>query len=252
MSTRTLSQHRGRKAARQRGLTLIELIVVLTILVALGSLLVPVVRGALARSHVATCATSFPEVTKMLLTTEVVGTDYGDGWTTGVDQTGTSVNNATTGTLTADEVDALNELGIENVFNHNTAEADYNVTFNAGLTGVTLDDTTDVIVLTDPQAESIYLQAAGDEKYVWLGIDKSWTKLGDAAPEPPVHFGDAEGALPHQVYSRFGAIFQVADAAGDALDVAKFKRVSYTLDGEEFETADNHIGVHWQEVHGNN
>ncbi len=268
MSNSAMSSRR----ARQAGLTLIELVVVLTILVAIGGLLVPVIGNALTRSHVATCASNYPEVTKMLITAEATRGEFGDGWTTGVFGVGAGaddpVNNSSAntdgggyanggtggtlavGNLATDEVTALNDLGITTVYNHgDPAAADYDVTFNAGLTAETLSATTDVIVLTDTQAELIYLQTGGSEKYIWLGIDKTWTLLGELTPEPPSHFGDTEGALPHQSYSRFGAIFQVADASGNPM--AKFRRVSYCIDGDLFETGDNHIGIHWQEVHGN-
>ncbi len=252
------------RASRHAGLTLIELVVVLTILVALGGVLVPVVGNSLTRSHVATCAVNYPELTKILIQMEATRGDLGDGWTTGVfDSDGSPVNNSAlntdgggggagilaTGTLTADEVTALTDYGITTVWNHGDPTAsDYDVTFNPGLTSEAITAATQVIVLTDSQAQDIYLQVGGSEKYIWLGIDKTWDALGDVTPEPPVHFGDAEGSLPTQSYSRFGAIFQVADADGDPM--AEFKRVSYCIDGSAFETGDNHIGVHWQDVHG--
>lgn len=262
-----MNSKRIQNRRRQQGLTLIELVVVLTILVALGGLLVPVIGNALTRSHVATCASNIPEIYKMLVTAEATRGEFGDGWTTGVFSAGAGdgqpVNNSAAntlgggggagtlavGTLTTGEIAALAELGIVNVFNHGDPTApDYDVTFNAGLTTEALGTTTEVIVLTAPQAEEIYLQAGGSEKYIWLGIDKPWTFLGEVTQEPPVHFGDADGAFPNQAYSRFGAIFQVADAAGDALPVAEMKRVTYSLDGSAFETGDNHIGIHWNEV----
>ena len=241
-----------RKAGR-RGLTLIELVVVLTILVAMGGLLVPMIGSALTRTHVATCSATYPELTKMLSQMHLTTFSYGDNWTTGVDTAGDAVNGGlTAGTLEADEVTALAEIGIVNVWDHAAPvdrTADYNITFEPELTSETLSDSTSVLVLDDTQAAAIFLETAGDEKYVWFGIDTVWDGVGTVTPEPPVHFGDADNALPHQAYSRFGAIFQVADADGNAM--AEFKRVSYSLDGEgNFETADNHIGIHWQEVVG--
>ncbi|MEM6692903.1 MAG: prepilin-type N-terminal cleavage/methylation domain-containing protein [Planctomycetota bacterium] len=259
----------------QRGLTLIELIVVLVILVGLGGLLVPAISNALTRTHVATCAQNIPEITNTLFRLNTLTGSYGDGWSTGVYGTGATnadqpVNNfladgttartgavLTSGTLSADQVDALNGLGIVNVFDHAPeTSADFNVTFNNGIepngaTSETLATTTQVIILSDAQAQGVYLQTGGSEQYIWLGLDKSWTGLGTVAPEPPVHFGDnPDGGLPDQTYSRFGAIFQVADAAGDP--VAEFKRVTYSLDGDAFETADDHIGIYWDEIDASN
>ena len=261
----------------QRGLTLIELVVVLTILVALGSLLVPVIGNALTRSHVATCASNIPETSKMLVSANATLGTFGDGWTTGVFGAGTGdgdpVNNSAatpfggggTGSLaaaplTADEVLALNDLGITNVFNHGApTSTGYDVTFNPALTAETflfVSVCTEIFTLTAAQATGANLPApTANQKFIWLGIDKTWSLLGTLTPEPPVHFGDTEGALPTQVYSRFGAIFLIEENDGGAADnedaSASFARVSYNLEGEDgFETADNHIGIHWDEVQG--
>lgn len=261
--------NRARRAPK--GLTLIELIVVLTILVALGGLLTPVIANALTRSHVATCSVNIPETYKALLLRQTTVGDLGDGWTTGVFGAGTGAGEAVNdsaasafggggsggldalvGTLTAAEAVALNEAGINTVFNHGDPATvpDYNVTFNPGLTGVALDDSTPVIILDTAAADAIYLPSANGERYVWLGLDVSWTGIGTSIGEPPVHFGDTPGALPHEVYSRFGAVFQVGDAGG-TFPSAQLRTVTYNIEGEAatFETAGNHIGIHWQEVH---
>ena len=49
---------------RRRGLTLIELVVVMTILIALGGLLIPMFASMLTRGHTSTCATNIGEVAK--------------------------------------------------------------------------------------------------------------------------------------------------------------------------------------------
>ncbi|MEM1293851.1 MAG: type II secretion system protein [Verrucomicrobiota bacterium] len=252
-----------RRRAKQAGLTLIELLVVLVILTGIGGLLIPTINSALSRTHVATCAQTFPEVHQMIQRAQLenpgsFGTDFDSGITTG---TSTPVNSVTGGTLAAvdltdGEALALAAVGITSVVDH--AVAPPNITFDIGATQRLLvnnvttptaaSTTPAVITLTDDQAESIFLEAGGSEKYVWFGIGRDWTLLGDVAPEPPAHFGDTPGALPDQVHSRFGVIFQVADAAGAALSAAEYKRVSYCLDGDGFETADGHVEVYWEEL----
>ncbi|MEM9827981.1 MAG: type II secretion system protein [Planctomycetota bacterium] len=261
----------------QRGLTLIELIVVLVILVGLGGLLVPVIRNALTRTHVSTCAQSFSEITNSLNRIAALTGGYGDRWSTGVFGAGANADSAVNAFLadgttarpgaalaiheiTADEGEALEGLGIANVVDHAdpTTVAGYNVTFNNGIDPTTTPEAitgADVIELSPAQAAGLYLPAAGPtQTYIWLGIDKSYTLLGTEFPEPPVHFGDnPDGGLPDQTYSRFGAIFLIDD--GDAGIVgdgaAEFKRVTYSLDGEGFETSDDHIGIYWDEVDRN-
>jgi len=236
----------------RKGLTLIELLVVLVILVATGGLLIPTINNALTRSHVATCAATILEVHQMMQRVQLefgqFGTEFDSGIATGVTTGG--INGQAIAPLTADEVTALSNAGITSVVDHDPTAADYNVTFNIGATSRTLADGENVITLTDTQAEQIFLPAAGDEKYVWFGIGRNWSLLGNLTPEPPVHFGDTPGALPDEVHSRFGIIMQVADENGDALERAEFKRTSYSLDGTNFETADNHIEVYWEEVSG--
>ena len=61
----------SRAKKTRNGLTLIELIVVLVILVGLGGLLVPTISNALSRTHVATCATTYPEVHQMMQRVEL-------------------------------------------------------------------------------------------------------------------------------------------------------------------------------------
>ena len=279
------SQTNGRAPRRQRGLTLIELVVVLTILVALGGVLVPVIGNALTRSHVATCATNFPEVTKLMIAANSTLGTYGSGWTTGVFVTGAAAggdaavntvlnpagvtDSLNVDTLTDDQKEALADIGIGAVCDHSDTSIDeFDVTFNSGIEDncvALVDAAGDAVVadvhvleLTQDQWEGINLPdpttiGGAGSAYIWLGLDKTWTLLGTLTPEPPVHFGDTEGALPNEVYSRFGGIFLIDDdaTADNSNATARFTRVSYNITGDDaFETADNHIGIHWQEVHG--
>ncbi|MEM9419130.1 MAG: prepilin-type N-terminal cleavage/methylation domain-containing protein [Planctomycetota bacterium] len=260
----------SRRPAARRGLTLIELVVVLTILVALGGLLVPIIGNVLTRSHVATCSSNIPEIASMLLRKDALQGTFGDNWSTGI-ETGaaatTSVNGNAIGTLSAGEIEALDAAGITTVYDHEletnatvfTATNPYDVTFNNEAVEETITGTTQVITLTQAQLDGLNVTAtvADGDRYIWLGIDKDWTGLGVDMPEPPVHFGDTPGFFPDEVYSRFGAIFQVGQSDGaatpatEALGRARFVMVTYSLDGDAFETADNHIAIHWQEVDNN-
>ena len=251
------------QSAHRRGLTLIELIVVLVILTALGAILVPIIGNAITRSHLATCLTNFPEVTKMLNQASNLQGGYGDGWTNPENvMTPAATDPQFSGApLTDDQIGALAGLGLENFTAPNTATPEYNVTFNNGvapgsgsaLTGGT--GGTDVAVLTAEGIEALNLPPlpttnTDNEQYVFFAIDKSWSLLGTVTPEPPVHFGDTPGALPDEVYSRWGAIFKVSDGdatADNGNGTASFQRVTVYI-GDAFETADNHSAVYWQEI----
>lgn len=263
-----------RRRAQEAGLTLIELLVVLVILTGIGGLLIPTISSALSRTHVATCAQTFPEVHQMIQRAQLESGSYGTDFDSGID-TGTltaGVNGQFTEALSDDEALALAAVGITSVVDHDASDPDYNVTFSIGATQRLLVDSVtapteasanpEVITLTDLQAESIFLPSATGtattsptgEKYVWFGIGRDWSLLGSLAPEPPAHFGDTPGALPDEVHSRFGIVVQVADSTGAALETAQFVRVSYSLGntdgvaGADFETADNHIEVYWEEL----
>jgi prepilin-type N-terminal cleavage/methylation domain-containing protein len=237
----------------RRGLTLIELIVVLIILVGLGGLLVPVIGNALTRTHVATCSANFPEITQALMRMDALRGNFGDGWDSCTDGT-LAVNGPgyTVVPLAAGEELALAEAGITQVFDHPDVTArtvDFNVTFNPEYRPARpLIVGEELMTMTPEQAAALSLPPG---KHVVLGIGPNWTGLRDVAFEMPVHFGDTPGFLPHQVYSRFKAIFQVADAAGP-LPRAQFRGVTIALNGESYETADFHAAVYWTEVNQQN
>lgn len=265
----TFTAFRGR-ARNSRGLTLIELVVVLTILVALGGIVVPVVGNFFTRSHVATCTTNIPELSKLMIMKASENGAYPDGFQTGIASaafthgaisvaSGDVVNNTLNGasglqthTLTADEVLALNGAGITTVYDHGVAS---DPTFEIDPTSRTLAAGQELVALTNEQAEAISLPigtgtstAIANQRYVWLGLGPECTLFGAVAMEAPAHFGDDPDRGPNDVFSRFGAIFQLADETGGALETAKFKRITYSIDGEVFETIDSHVQVFWEDT----
>ncbi|MEM1228581.1 MAG: type II secretion system protein [Planctomycetota bacterium] len=266
----------SRAKQARRGLTLIELIVVLVILVGLGGLLVPTITNALTRTHVSTCAVTFPEVHQMMQRVQLEFAGFGTNFDSGIIAGGDPVNNSAANTLgggggsgallaanlTAGEASALVAVGITSVVDHVPTNAGYDVTFaiggDAGPTVRSIAANTNLITLTDAQAQAIFLPNATNgtgtvapttgQKYVWFGIGRNWSLLRQLAPEPPTHFGDAPGALADQVHSRFGIIMQVTDSTGTALERAIFRGVSYCIDGDVFETGDNHVANYYLEV----
>ncbi|MEM9399241.1 MAG: prepilin-type N-terminal cleavage/methylation domain-containing protein [Verrucomicrobiota bacterium] len=253
----------ARRKRNQKGLTLIELLVVLVILVGIGGLLVPTINNALSRTHVATCATSFPEVHQMMQRVQLEFGEFGTDFDSGIyEGGGDPVNNSAatftltgggangTGALvanalTANEVISLEGAGITSVVDH--AGTPPNVTFDIGANQRTLTTGGTLLNLSNAQANAIFLpDAPAGSRYFWLGIGRDWSLLGNLAPEPPVHFGDTAGVLPDEVHSRFGIIMEVFENE----DAAQFRRVSYCIDGDAFETGDNHIEVYWEEISG--
>jgi prepilin-type N-terminal cleavage/methylation domain-containing protein len=65
---------------RRRGLTLIELIVVLMVLVALAGVLIPMLPSMLTRAHVGAHTTNVTEATKLILSYQATNNGFPDQW----------------------------------------------------------------------------------------------------------------------------------------------------------------------------
>lgn len=219
------SRHRNRK-----GLTLLELIVVLTVLVALAGILLPTLPNLLRSSHVAVCSTNIPQLNKAVTTFAFLGTgQHPDQLDTMVDGTGAIdglpgdladyAGNLAVDTLTADEIESLAALGIANVI---VADWDENPTFGAHRGApIALDATTDVLIATDAQMlDAFNVQPIAGSRYVVFGVGMQSTIVGSQNGgifEAPVHFSDDAGLDPNSVYSRYVVVYRVFADGDDAV-----------------------------------
>jgi type II secretory pathway pseudopilin PulG len=170
--------------ARRAGLTLIELIVVLTILIALAGLLVPMLPSMLTRAHTSTCSTNIGEAVKAIGTYQQLYAAYPNNWDALGDGTnmidyfaggsmmpsgvvsGSTVagvggnGELTAGSLTANEISALTGVGITQlqgmVAKGASAPAGFDPTFNyysnSPTTANVINITTSTkLALLDPQ-----------------------------------------------------------------------------------------------------
>src|SRR5262245_29592790 len=112
-----------RSAVRRRaGLTLMELVVVMTILIALAAILVPLFPNLLRRAHKATDATQTSELAKALQSYQALYVSYPDEFDLLTDGSafpaylpadgGTFGGAATATALTTDEAKALGRVGV--------------------------------------------------------------------------------------------------------------------------------------------
>src|SRR5579862_6496570 len=69
-----------RTTRTRNGLTLMELIVVLMILVALAGIIIPMLPSMLTRAHVATHTTNVTEIAKLILTYQATHPGFPDQW----------------------------------------------------------------------------------------------------------------------------------------------------------------------------
>ncbi len=218
--------------ARRRGLTLIELVVVLTVLTALGGILVPVVGNMIARTHFAKCSVTIPDITRQMTRSFASDLRYPDQWDSLINDAGGLFDKTPGGnaggnleaiTLTQDQVNGLAALGI-------TSVVDLDPTIDG-------DATWDVAPLGKPpralaaDGEVAAMVNAGDSvvslnlkrhlidpttRYIVFGIGNNCTAVGPTGlfVESPTHFGGEDAMNPRDVYQRYAAIFSV-NGAGD-------------------------------------
>jgi type II secretory pathway pseudopilin PulG len=272
----------ARSNRRRHGLTLLELVVVLTILVAVTGLVVPLLPSFMHRANIASCTTNISELDKLIQTYQsmdryghypdkmdnlvVEGNtpDYVLDGTTG--EFGKASFSA--GTLEPTELAALNEAGINNVaillaarpasapgewkptaWPYNTAgEATTSAEIHA--LGGTGGDTS-VAVLTPLGAKLMGLPTTESEKYVIFGLNKPCTLFRNMASEPPYHFADTPSEDPATYYMPFAVVFMVSKTvdgvAGTALEKAKFMG-SVAFHDFGLATADSHTKEWWEQA----
>ncbi len=215
---------------RRPALTLMELVVVLVILVALGGIAVSVIPNLLNRTHVATVATNLPSVDQavrqhMLLNSGAIGNNFDSliVGTTNLDGDVADFVNRSGSyaaySLTANDVSALTGLGITHLV---PAQEGVNATFESHLTGsVPLASGEKVCVLSDADAIRILDEVwnktpdTATTKYVVVGLGQRCTLVGAGEDshfaEPPVHFVDAHTERAENSYARIMLVIELAN-----------------------------------------
>jgi type II secretory pathway pseudopilin PulG len=236
---------------RRQGLTLIELVVVLTILIALAGLLVPMVPSMLTRAHTSTCATNIGESIRAITVYQQLYGTYPNNWDAlGDGKTvinyfangsalpasaggpGTNPGNGElTGlTLTASEASALIGAGITAVqgmattptggvgsgtfdptFNYYSAAVPTPLPITAGMTLAGMDPTGSGVG-SPAYTRCVALNLSLTGRYVALGIGPRVNMVGKTIATAPVHFGDQQVLNPEYGYERLVAIFKVSDS----------------------------------------
>src|SRR5262245_31586503 len=183
----------SRSAAARRGLTLLELVVVLVILIGLAGILVPMLPSMLGRTETASGATNHVEIGKWIQTYEQLYQGYPKDWDALTDGTvkiayvrgGGGVALDTTG-LSADEAAALTACGITRLqkmvdgTSGSSATPPANKTFDPydnddyAANGLAPAAGVKLVVLTDAGKKSLNLSdgTANSGKYVVFGFGK--------------------------------------------------------------------------------
>jgi type II secretory pathway pseudopilin PulG len=211
----------------RRGLTLMELIVVLVILIALAGIVVPLLPSMLGRAETATGATSQTEIAKLVQTFEQLNFKYPRDWDALMDGSGTFMTYVRGGpdigvqTIVAGEDVALAAAGIDrlqlmlatppNATFDNYGNADY------ALNGVAPTVGNKLVYLTVTGQKKLGLALNGTTssgKYVVLGFGRRSSMVGNTTANAPVVFRDSGAFSPDTVYCRYGVVFKVADLNG--------------------------------------
>jgi prepilin-type N-terminal cleavage/methylation domain-containing protein len=241
-----------KKALRSRhGMTLIELVVVMVILVALAGVAVTVLPGILTQAHTATCATNISATSTAILTYQGLNSSYPNNWDAlsdgstmityfaggsalpakfggpGTNQAGGQVTGSA---LTAPEVSALANAGIVTVQLMATAPNDptFDNYSSATPTSVTIGTTAKMAVL-DPTGGSgpafdfcVAHNWPTTGRYVLLGIGPRSDLIRNGLLTAPIHYGDTPPLNPEFGYERLVGIFKVSDTAVKNFTTARF------------------------------
>ena len=216
-----LLQNTRKQAAR--GLTLIELVVVLAILVALVGLVLAFFPGLLSRASKSTSATSIQDIAKAVQINYSTQLSYGSGYDSLLNAGGATLYSNLTAnvsaqltrdTLVAADAAALSALGIKNIYHMTSTATD--ATFNVTQTGTVVQVTTSVPVATisnttvQNTVRGNYTPQ-GTAVYVVFGVNKGATIVGSNSilQDAPVRAGADANENPTTSYQRYGLVFLI-------------------------------------------
>jgi prepilin-type N-terminal cleavage/methylation domain-containing protein len=234
----------------RQGMTLIELVVVMVILVALAGVAVTILPGILTQAHTATCATNISATSSAILTYQGLNSSYPNNWdalSDGSDMItyfaggsalpakfgGPGSNQAggqlTGSVLTTGEVSALANAGIVTVqfmattpndptFDNYKSTTPTSVPIGTTAKMAILDPTNNPTAATFCTAHNWPLTG----RYVLLGIGPRSDLIRTALLTAPIHYGDTPALNPEFGYERLVAIFKVSDAAVTNFNTARF------------------------------
>lgn len=223
----------------RRAFTLVELIVVLTILVGLAGVLIPAVTDMIGRTNRSTSAINISEVAGAIQRYDAQYMAYpnnfdslmmDDGLGGGL-AGGDDLNTLTTAlssvtatvdvTLTAATLATLTSSGITSVGLHAQDDGTFDLP-----TPTTLAVGDKLKGPTAATQQALGLETTGvDGKYVLLGVGALCDMNGKTMVDAPVHFPRNASTNPETTYARFIAVFQITD--GTALPAGALTRAKF-------------------------
>lgn len=214
---------RATSATVHRGLTLIELVVVLLILAALAGILVPVLQNMAQKSHGSAGATNAGEIAKAIAMYEAqvrAQPDNFDALYDGTDLVVDAGSGLTATPLDDEDLDSLNSVGISGYMLHDPAATDQTFEPYAVTAMPTLLASGSVVAtLSAGNVQSLGLQptilrtetslpASSPVKYVAFGVGGRNSAIGKTMLDAPVHFPES-GESTVTTYSRYLAVYAI-------------------------------------------
>ncbi len=211
-----------RKESARRGLSLLELLVVLTILIALGGIVVSTLPGMLKRTQVATAASNIPEIDATIrrngmLSQGEIGNRF-DSLISGAASLDGSIPGFVGGSeffeatnLSPAEVEALRDVGVTELVPANSDSE--NATFSSHeQLPIEIGTDSRVCMLSPDVAlttlrEGWNFEPAEGAKYLVFGLGQQCSLVGAgekaAFSEAPMHYSDDRAQTPKEMYSRY-------------------------------------------------
>lgn len=260
------------------GLTLMELVVVMAILIALAAILIPLIPGLIGRAETSGRATNSQEIYKAIQLYEGTYTRYPSDWDSLTDGSTTPLTYVsgftgataplTIAALTGPQTNALRSAGITRLqMMQTTPTSPADDTFSpyldqsdrASATGsltLAANGTPNVAMLTTTGQFQLNLSdnaATSTGTYVVFGFGKRASIIGSGVSEAPVNFFDNAALSPNTRYSRYGVVFQVSGVAPNAtnttiIDFSRARFVRVFRFGGTLGTGDDAINSYWQDV----
>lgn len=234
---------------RQLGLTLIELVMVLVILVALAGLLVPQVDFLRRSSDKGTASVTMKNVSENLQLYRTLQGSYPDNWDSLTDGSTfysklPKQSKYAVTTLNANEASSLTKIGINNLLDHDDSLAYRGQPGDSGQTPRAVADGEAVVVVTDPDiVNSVYPGFTADGttgdvtdgsgnspgsgiykvKLVTVGLGPNNQSIGQTMMSPPAY----QGVDVLTEYNRYLVVFAVydQDTSGASTKRAQVKAV---------------------------
>jgi prepilin-type N-terminal cleavage/methylation domain-containing protein len=252
--------HCTQKTASRLGMTLLELVVVMAILVTLAGLLIPLLPYLVEKARTSSSATNLNEISKAVQTFAARNRDmYPNQLDSLTDATGVIPTFIPNGELSTDPVPltagdlgdadfaALRAAGITKVAQMRSAASNPTFGPNPGSNYlVDLSAASKVALLNATVARSKFgLSDAATARYIVFGLGIYTTMAGKSMNKPPVASNTAEGYGPNQKYCRFGLVFRTSDRSGVAMLRAKFVG-AIQLTGYGVLTQDDNLSSYYQ------